>query len=190
MKKEGKHDDKEVVKEDEEKEENKKKKKHKEKDVDGEKDEEKDKKKKKEKEKERSSCVADYMDSSEGWAWSLFGSYIDHQMTLKIASMNPPPTIGANLNICLWRETPLDALRDCVGARDVWNQIVLNKLQLRVFIEMINVSGYWSSYSIDVATILLYEPWAIFDELTLAWDHGFKQIILESDSGEVVEVTN
>lgn len=55
---------------------------------------------------------------------------------------------------------------------------------------MINVSGYWSSYSIDVATILLYELWAIFDELTLAWDHRFKQIILESDSGEVVEVTN
>lgn len=54
---------------------------------------------------ERSSCVADYMDSSEGWAWSLFGSYIDHQMTLKISSMNPPPTIGANLNICLWRGT-------------------------------------------------------------------------------------
>ncbi|KAH1040128.1 hypothetical protein J1N35_041871 [Gossypium stocksii] len=124
---------------------------------------------------ERFSCVADYMDSSGGWAWSRFGSYIDHQTTLKIASMNPPPTIGANPDICLWRgrsdgvctapqrvrqflwvalhgrlstnterlrrglttvdicqsscflETPLYALRACVGARDVWNQIVLNK---------------------------------------------------------------
>lgn len=50
------------------------------------------------------------------------------------------------------------------------------------------ISGF--SRSLGVATVLHSELWAILDGLNLAWDRGFRKIILESDSKEAIDIIN
>lgn len=56
---------------------------------------------------------------------------------------------------------------------------------------MLMAIEYWFfSCSNGVATVLQSMLWAIFDGLTLAWDHGVAEIIVESDNKEAVEQIN